>query len=59
MFSKVKQVETAETVNVIDFLLVDNSNLENTEILNSKIRHLENKFGLKPTDDLGIIRITN
>lgn len=58
-FSKIKQVEITETINVIDFLLVDNSNLENLEMLNSKLKYLENKFGLKPTDDLGMIRIVN
>jgi hypothetical protein len=58
-FSKVKQIETTELINVIDYLLVDKLNYENSEMLNFKLKQLENKFGLKPTDDLGIIRIVN
>lgn len=60
-FLKVKQVErmveTMETINAVDFLLLDNTHLDNLDMLNIKLKQLENKFGLKPTDDLALIRI--
>lgn len=56
-FSKMKHTETIDEINVLDYLLVDNSNTENIDMLNFKLKQLENKFGLKPTDDLAIIRI--
>ena len=57
MFTQVKKVETTDTINALEFLVLDNSNTENTEMLSWKLKKLENNFGLKPTDDLAIIRI--
>lgn len=60
-FLKVKQVEKMvekeKTTNAVDFLLLDNTHLDNLDMLNIKLKQLENKFGLKPTDDLALIRI--
>lgn len=56
-FSKIKKVDHEEEINVIDYLLKDNSNCNSEEMLNMKLKKLEHHYGLKPTDDLAIIRI--
>lgn len=57
-FSKVKKTDHDEKINVIDYLLIDQSNYNTEEMLNMKLKKLEYHYGLKPTDDLAIIRIT-
>jgi len=57
-FSKVKKTDHDEEINVIDYLLIDQSNHNTEEMLNMKLKKLEYHYGLKPTDDLAIIRIT-
>ena len=39
------------------FLLSDKSNLENPKLFTKKLSIIEEKWGLRPTDDLGIIRL--
>jgi len=56
-FENINLVKTEETINVIDFLVNDKSNSNREEMLNIKIKKLENGFGLKPTDDFSMIRI--
>lgn len=50
-----QKYQTAD--NVIDFLLNDKDGFENQNMLKKKVFEIEKKWGLKPTDDLGIIRI--
>lgn len=56
-FEKIKKVEDESNVNVVDFLVQDASGIENDEILELKLKTLEHQYGLKPTDDLAIIRV--
>ena len=57
MFERVKEVSNKETINALKYLILDNSNDEKDNMLEFKIKRLEHNFGLKPTDDLAIIRI--
>lgn len=57
-FSNIKKTDHNEEINVIDYLLIDQSNHDTEEMLNMKLKKLEHYYGLKPTDDLAIIRIT-
>ena len=57
MFSPVRKVGTSGTINPLDLLLQDTTNAENEDMLNLKLKRLEHTFGLKPTDDLAIIRL--
>ncbi|MBL0742432.1 hypothetical protein [Chryseolinea lacunae] len=43
--------------NLIDFLLVDGDGASNLNMLDRKMRQIESTLGLKPTDDLAIIRV--
>lgn len=56
MFKPTRKVEE-ETINPLDFLLIDKTLSENEEMLNIKLKKLDLTYGLKPTDDLAIIRI--
>jgi Protein phosphatase 2C len=44
--------------NIIDFLLVDEEGGQNSNMLNRKMIEIKTTWGLKPTDDLAIIRVT-
>lgn len=57
MFSEVVKKSSSDIINPIDLLVLDKENAENEEMLNVKIKKLEHKFGLKPTDDLAMIRL--
>ncbi len=57
MFAPVKKVDATETINPVEFLLSDKGNEEEKEMLTLKLKRLEHGFGLKPTDDLALIRI--
>lgn len=56
-FSKVKKVESHESINFIEYLLIDQQNCNSEEMLNRKLKQLESHYGIKPTDDLSIVRI--
>jgi hypothetical protein len=56
-FEKVAQNKSNHEIDVIQFLTEEDSNSEKDEMLNLKLKTLENEFGLKPTDDFSIIRI--
>ncbi|NHN24417.1 protein phosphatase 2C domain-containing protein [Flavobacterium jejuense] len=56
-FEKLIPNKSKEEINVIDFLTNEKTNSEKEEMLNLKLKILENEFGLKPTDDFSIIRI--
>jgi hypothetical protein len=56
-FEKLAEAKSKEDINVIEFLTVEKTNNEKEEMLELKLKILENQFGLKPTDDFSIIRI--
>lgn len=56
MFQSIRK-EVAETIDPIDFLLSDKTNMQNEDMLALKMKTLEHRFGVKPTDDLAIVRI--
>ncbi len=49
--------ETKENIDVLDFLIKNKENMETEEMLYKKLKKLEKDFGLKPTDDVGMVRI--
>lgn len=55
-FDKQEYPEINES-EIIDFLLVDKTGNENENMLKKKIIEIEREWGLKPTDDLTIIRV--
>lgn len=57
-FEKLAPNKSKEEINVIEFLTTEKTNCEKDEMLNLKLKILENEFGLKPTDDFSLIRIT-
>lgn len=57
LFSQVAKSTTDEKIDPINYLLINTDHVENAEMLNIKIKRLENKFGLVPTDDVAIIRL--
>ncbi|MFK8010136.1 MAG: protein phosphatase 2C domain-containing protein [Saprospiraceae bacterium] len=56
-FQKFDNQKYQSAENVIDFLLKDKDGFENKNMLKKKVFEIEKNWGLKPTDDLGIIRI--
>lgn len=57
MFSEVVKKEQAGTKDALDFLVRDREYADQPEMLAIKLKRLERDFGLKPTDDLALIRI--
>jgi hypothetical protein len=41
---------------VVEYLLIDAEESNNSNMLNSKLLDIQNNWGLKPGDDLAIIR---
>lgn len=56
-FSKMKKIDSDESINCVEFLMIDHSYNDSEEMLNKKIKQLEYQYGMKPTDDLAIIRL--
>lgn len=56
-FDNIKMVPIKETIDYIHFLTVDTSLEQRDEMLSIKLRTLEHQYGLKPTDDLALIRL--
>ncbi len=57
MFAQVRKVDSLEKVDPVSFLVVDKTNEEDESMLQLKLKKLEHVYGLKPTDDLAIIRL--
>ncbi len=55
-FSKVKKTDS-ENIDCTKYLMIHQSDDGAEEMLNKKIKRLEHQYGLKPTDDLAIIRL--
>jgi hypothetical protein len=57
MFSPVAQMETARLADPLHFLLTDTSLAGQEDMLERQLKKLEHTHGLKPTDDLAMIRL--
>jgi hypothetical protein len=57
MFDKVYDINIKETINPIQFLIQDKSAINQDDMLELKLKKLEHVYGLKPTDDLALIRL--
>jgi hypothetical protein len=56
-FKKFDNKTYASPGNVVEYLLVDTEESNNSNMLNSKLLDIQTNLGLKPGDDLAIIRI--
>jgi Protein phosphatase 2C len=56
-FSRFDDRENVAEKEVVDYLLIDKTSNTQDKMLHLKMQHIQNQWGLKPTDDLGIIRI--
>lgn len=56
-FTQVKKANTENEIDFIQYLMTDFTYHETEEMLNRKLKHLEQHYGVKPTDDLAMIRI--
>lgn len=56
-FSKIKRTDHEDSIDPLHDLLIDKANNSSDEMLNMKVKKLENHYGLKPTDDIAIIRM--
>lgn len=59
MFKKVLKNNSTDDINPIEYLIIDKSEIEQENMLEFKLKELENLFGYKPTDDLALIRLIN
>lgn len=58
-FTQVKQSASSERIDPTAFLLNDINNPANEDLLTTKLKVLEYRYGLKHTDDLALIRVVN
>lgn len=56
-FTKIKEPATNESIVPLQYLLQDRQDLGNNDMLHLKLKRLEHVYGVKPTDDIAIIRI--
>ena len=56
MFAKVAENNIEDEIDPIDYLLHDKTGHDSDDMLNLKMKELEHIYGLKPTDDLSVIR---
>ena len=56
-FTKISRPEIMETIDPAVYLLSDETYSDQEDMLDKKLKYLEYNFGLKPTDDLAIIRV--
>ena len=56
-FEKLKPSKSKEEIDAIDFLTVESIDHQKSEMLNLKLKKLENTYGLVPTDVFAIVRI--
>lgn len=56
-FSKIKKTNSNEVINFMEYLMIDQKNNDTEDMLNKKLKQLEHQYGVKPTDDLSIIRM--
>jgi GMP synthase PP-ATPase subunit len=56
-FSQIKKTDSDEVINFVEYLMINQNNNDTEDMLNRKLKQLEHQYGVKPTDDLAIIRI--
>lgn len=56
-FKSIGQKADLGDIDPVQYMLNDTSKIEHDEMLNMKLKFLEHNIGIKPTDDLAIIRI--
>jgi hypothetical protein len=49
--------ETYPSVNPAEFLLKDETFLDQSDMLSKKLKSLEHNYGLRPTDDIAVVRV--
>lgn len=58
MFSPIRKLEEHIIIpDPVDYLLSDTTNSGDEDMLNMKLKALEHTYGLKPTDDIAVIRL--
>lgn len=57
-FTRIKKANTENIINFAQYLMTDLTYNETEEMLNRKLKHLEQHYGVKPTDDLAIVRMS-
>jgi hypothetical protein len=57
MFKKVTDIQLPDEPLPVSYLTIDKTHSENDDMLSVKLKELEFNFGIKPTDDLAIVRI--
>lgn len=57
LFTRVAITESEGAIDPVLYLLQDIENKENSDMLELKLKRLEHVYGLKPSDDLAIVRI--
>ncbi len=55
-FTKIADKKIEDEINPVEFLTSDTKSSNNEDMLYLKLKTLENVYGLKPADDLGMIR---
>lgn len=58
-FNNFDKKNSSNTIDPVNFLLLDKDSYDLNNMLSKKLNILEEKYGLKPTDDLAVIRIIN
>lgn len=58
-FSKMKKADAEESIDPVKYLCIDNEYHDSEEMLFRKLKKLEHHYGMKPTDDLAVIRVIN
>ncbi|MDQ1163132.1 hypothetical protein QE422_003500 [Chryseobacterium sp. SORGH_AS 447] len=58
-FSRVIRTSTEENIHPVDYLCINNEYHDSGEMLFRKLKKLEHHYGMKPTDDLAVIRVIN
>ncbi|GEN77564.1 protein phosphatase 2C domain-containing protein [Chryseobacterium hagamense] len=56
-FFKVKKADTEESIDPMNYICIDHEYHDSGEMLFRKLKKLEHRYGMKPTDDLAVIRI--
>ena len=54
-----KEYEKIEEEQIVEYFLIDSKWYNQENMLNKKLLDIENKYGLRPSDDLTILRILN
>ncbi len=56
-FTKIAEAKSAKQIDPVACMIEEKTNVENEDMLQLKLKMLEHVYGLKPTDDLALIRI--